>query len=507
MTVPRSATRTVVAPRRRLASAPVHLSGVALLFVAGGVVVSAGVAAIDGGPDTPGLLWSAAIIGAAGALLRRFTSVPSRVSRTGSFVAVTVAWLVVCAAGALPYLLVGTFARIDDALFESVSGFTTTGASVLAAVEGNPAGILFWRQTTHWLGGMGMIVLAVAVLPFLGVGGLELIAAEAPGPSTDRLAPRINETARRLWGIYVALTAVGVVLLALLGLSLYDAVGHSFATIATGGFSTYNLGARHFDSVGVDAVLMLGMLAGGTSFTLHWRALRSGPRAYLVDGEFRVFVGILAVAGAAVTVLLLADGAAPGTAARDGLFNVVSIMTTTGFTHTDYTVWVAAAQLVLLLLMLVGGMTGSTSGGMKVLRVDVMGRFAVREVRRVRHPRAVIPLRVGSMPVPEQTAYRVVGFVLLYIAVGLVAIVLVAATGAPLLDAAGGVASTMGSIGPGLGPAGPLGSFSVFDPPARWLFTLLMLLGRLEIVPLLLTVGAAVRLADRPRSRRRRPTP
>ncbi|MBK9181193.1 MAG: TrkH family potassium uptake protein [Acidimicrobiales bacterium] len=490
------------APSRRLASASLHLSGVALLFVAAGVVVSAGVAAIDGGPDTPGLLWAAAVIGAAGALLRRFTVVPPRVSRTGSFVAVTVAWLVVCGAGALPYLLVGTFTRIDDALFESVSGFTTTGASVLPAVEGNPAGVLFWRQMTHWLGGMGMIVLAVAVLPFLGVGGLELIAAEAPGPSTDRLAPRINQTARRLWGIYVALTGVGVLLLLAAGLSLYDAVGHSFATIATGGFSTYNLGARHFDSVGVDMVLVFGMLAGGTSFTLHWRALRSGPRAYLADGEFRVFVGILAVAGAAVVWLLMADGAAAGTAARNGLFNVVSIMTTTGFTHTDFTVWVAAAQLVLLLLMLVGGMTGSTSGGMKVLRVDVIGRFAVREVRRVRHPRAVIPLRVGSSPVPEATAYRVVGFVLLYLAVGLIAIVLVAATGASLLDAAGGVASTMGSIGPGLGPAGPLGNFLVFDPPARWLLTVLMLLGRLEIVPLLLTVGALARLADGSRVRR-----
>lgn len=472
---------------RRWQSTSLHLSGIALLFVSAGIAVSAIVDVLVGGTALLALATSAALVAAVGVLLWRLTRAAGDVSRGGAFVAVTVAWFVVLVAGTVPYLLSGTFTRFDDALFESVSGFTTTGSSVLPGFEGVSRGVLFWRQLTQWMGGMGMIVLAVAVLPLLGVGGLELIAAEAPGESADRLAPRISKTAQRLWTIYVGFTAVGVVALMLCGLDLFDAVSHAFTTISTGGFSPYPDGIRHFDSVAVDTVVIVGMLAGATSFTLHFRALRRGPSAYLSSGEFRVFMAMVVVISAVVVWFLVADGTDAATAVRDGLFNVVGIITTTGYTHTDFTLWAAGAQLVLLLLMLSGGMTGSTSGGMKVLRLDIMGRFSVREVRRARHPRAVLPIRTGDAVVPETVVYKVVGFVLLYIGIGLVSIVVVAATGASVLDASGGVASAMGSIGPGLGPAGPVGSYLSFEPPARWLLTLLMVVGRLELVPVILT--------------------
>ncbi|MDH3754696.1 MAG: TrkH family potassium uptake protein [Acidimicrobiia bacterium] len=472
----------------RLANLALHVSGLALLFVSAGILLSAIIEAGAGGPEVASLTLAAATVGAAGAGLWRFTRVPRRVSAGNTFLAVVAAWVASAIGGAIPFVYADTFVHLDDALFESVSGFTGTGSSVLVPIEGTPRGLLFWRSMTQFYGGMGMVVLAVTVLPFLGVGGMQLLRAEAPGPSSDRLAPRVSETAKRLWYVYVGYAVVSALVLLAVGMSLFDAVTHSFTVVSTGGLSTHDASIGFFDSVAVEAALIVLMLFGATNFTLHWRAVRGDIGAYHRSSMFRWFMSVFVIATVTLVTILVADGMALPDAIRDGAFNVTTLLTSTGFGTADFVQWTPAAQLLLLALMFSGGMAGSTSGGMKLIRVRVMLNQALREFRRVRHPRAVFPLKIGGGAVGGDILASVAAFAMLYVLSIIASTIALTLLGTDLITSAGASASALGNMGPGLGDAGPASNYLVFSRPARGVIMVGMLTGRLEMFPIVVSV-------------------
>ncbi|WP_419841508.1 TrkH family potassium uptake protein [Candidatus Poriferisodalis sp.] len=488
---------------RRFESTPVHVSGLALVFVATGMAISAGVALVDGGGGTFALVASAAVTASVGGAMMGSTTASARSDSPLAFASVAWAWLAVSLAGSMPYLFSGVvpWSEADNALFESVSGFTCTGATILADIDGVAHGILFFRSMTQWFGGMGLIVLAVSVLPALKVGGLELIANEAPGPTADRFTPRVAATARRLWLLYAGFTlAVAAALLAA-GLSVFDAVAHAFTTVATGGYSTHTGSIAHFDSLAVELVVMTGMIVCGASFSIHWHTImrtRSKLRGY---SELRWYLSL--IGGAAIAVALLNSGRLSlGSNLREAAFYAVSLGSNTGYGLYDYTDsqrWTPAAQLVLLVLFLVGGMTGSTAGGMKVLRLQIVVRYAVREVIRARHRRAVLPMRLGDTTVAEDVAARALGFVLLYLGLALVGGIVMTALGNDLETGFSGAVSAVGTVGPALGEAGPTASALEFARQSRPVMMVLMLFGRLEVFPTMLMFAAVARAATRSR--------
>ena len=497
-------TTSFAARSRRIPSLSGHVSGAALLFVAAGILLSAAVDAGAGGDAAPELALSSGLVAAAGGALWGGTRIPHRATAAETFVAVGLTWVAAAVGGAVPFVLTGTFPTLDDALFESISGFTGTGSTVLSPIEAAPRGVLFWRSMTQFYGGTGIVVLAVAILPFLGIGGMDLLRTEAPGPSADRLAPRVSETAKRLWFVYGGFTVVSILALLAVGLSPFDAVTHAFTVVSTGGLSPYDRSIAEFDSVAVEAVLIVLMLYGATNFTLHWRFLTGERGAYVRSSTFRFYAGVFVSFVAAVALLLSwRNGYEGGAAIRDAAFNVASLISSTGFTTVDYVLWTPAAQLLLLALMISGGMAGSTAGGVKLIRVRMLFQFAKREVTRVRHPRAALPISLGDEPVPEATVSRAVGFVLFYVILVIGGTIALATLGSGLPEAVGGTASAMGNMGPGLGGSGPTANFLVYDRPARGVLMVLMLAGRLEIFPvvfLLARVLGPIRTSLRLRS-------
>ncbi len=496
------ATTLIAARRAVLTSASVVMAGLTLVFVGFGMAVCAVVDVIGGGDAVGALLASGAICILVGLGLWRLSAVPTDIQPRHVFAAVTVAWLAAAIGGALPFVWSGLVENLDDAFFESMSGFTCTGSTILSTEQfetGSP-GVMFWRQMSQWFGGMGMIVLAVAVLPFLGVGGLDLIKAEAPGPESDRLAPRVSETAKHLWFIYAGFTAISTVVLFVLGMSLYDAVGHSFTLVSTGGFSTHAESIGFFDSVPIEVAIMVGMTLGAMSFSLHWRMLRRGPGVYLKSWELRAYLWMLVLGVVATTAILVGEGVGWGDAIRNGSFDTITLGTSTGFGNAspdnvlgDFVVWPAAGQIILLLLMASGGMTGSTSGGVKVLRMSVLVKAARRELRRVRSPRSVSVLKEGRRAIPDTIVGAIVGFGLLYFAIGVVGAIVVVILGGDLVSSMTGSVSALGNMGPALGEAGPTASWTVFTRPARFVLAGLMLVGRLELFAVALTAVVAFR--------------
>jgi trk system potassium uptake protein TrkH len=496
-----------VIPRsRKVGSVTFHMVGLSLLFVGGGMLVSSLVDVIERGHATVDLLASGLLAMALGETLRRSTSVPRDLPPRAVFVAVTVSWVLASFAGAVPYLFAGRLSTVPAALFESISGFTCSGSSVFTAADFEQAspGILFWRQLTQWFGGMGIIVLAVAVLPFLGVGGLELIKAEAPGPTSDRLAPRVSETAKRLWLVYLVFTAASALALLVTGIGWFDSVGLSLALVSTGGFAPEAASIGAYDSVAVEVVVIIGMVIGGSSFALLYGAVRRGLGIYRRNSEVHLYLLGMAIGTLFVTGILLFDGYGFGSAIRNAAFNVATLGTSTGFGNAtgtaspgDFALWPAAAQTVLLLFMWVGGMTGSTSGGMKVLRAQVMAKVAWRELKRSQNPRAVLPIKQGSEVLDEGVVGRIAGFVLLYVVVVVFATLSVTLEGTDVLTGFSGAVSAMGNMGPALGEAGPASSFAVYSVSEQLTLAVLMIVGRLEVFPMVLTFVVAARWAGR----------
>ncbi len=502
MTAPRLIERRV-----RLHSPILHVVGLGLLFLVPGLLVSALIEWGSGGDDEVALLGSAALSGAIGYPLWWATEVRARVAASSVFGAVAWTWVASSVLGAVSFVWsdMFTMSEWDLALFESVSGFSCTGSTVLADIEANGRGVLMWRQLTQWYGGMGMVVLALSVLPYLGVGGLEMMTAEAPGDSSDRLAPRVTGTARRLWGVYAGVTVmVALALWIAPGMNLYDAFAHASTTAATGGFSTYNSSIGHFDSLAVEIIVIVGMFVCGLSFAWHYRAVTGHPEVYGRNGDFRLYTLLFVLGVTAVTAINWDAGVSFGTSLRDSAFNVATLSTSTGFGNArasggvgDFVLWAASAQLILLFFMVIGGNVGSTAGGMKVFRLDVVGRHFTRTLRQLGTPRGVFPVKLGDQAVPEDIVGRVLAFVSLYFLVTVGGMLVVTALGTDVVTAGTGALSAMGNMGPALGEAGPTSNFLVFSRPARGVLAVLMLVGRLEIFAMLLMFVAPVRAARR----------
>ncbi len=469
-------------------SARTALHIIGLIVAAVGVAMAAAgvVALVYSGPDALPLFASSAIAVVFGVAANRLTARPKDLTIRESYLIVTLAWVGSAVFGALPFWFAGVATPLD-AFFESISGFTTTGASIFPDPGSLPRGILFWRGLSQWLGGMGIIVLVVAVLPFLGVGGMQLFRAEVPGPTPERLQPRIRQTASILWRVYVGLTIAQAALYMFGGMDWYDAVTHAFATMPTGGFSTRTASIGAFTSPFIQYVTVLFMYLAGVNFSLHYRALRGRPQLMLADEEWRFYTLLLLVAIAIVSGANLMSGTYDTleTAFRASTFQVVSIGTTTGFATADYVAWPAVTQGLLLFLMFVGGMAGSTGGGMKTLRLWAALKQGVMELRKHLHPRAVVVTRVGGKVVHEGVMLNILAFMLLFVASFVLGSLALAALGVDLVTAAGASAAAIGNIGPGLAAVGPAENYAWMPGAGKMILSLQMLLGRLEIYTVL----------------------
>ena len=373
-----------------------------------------------------------------------------------------------------------------------MSGFTTTGATILTDIEAMPHGLLFWRSLTHWLGGMGIIVLSLAVLPFLGVGGMQLFKAEVPGPVADKLTPRITETAKILWGVYMLLSAVEAVLLLLGGMTLFDALCHTFGTMATGGYSTRNASVGAYDSPYIDYVIVLFMFLAGANFSLHYRFLRGQWYIYRRDREFLVYLGIVLVATLLIGGdLILNQNNSIADAIRYALFQVVSIQTTTGYGTADYEQWAPSSQYILWLLMFIGGCAGSTGGGLKVMRLHLLFKFSLTEFTRLLHPNAVVPVRMRNVAIPREVITNILGFFVIYIFVFALGVFILTLLGVDILTALGATIATLANIGPGLAEVGPTDNYAFIPAAGKWTLSLLMLMGRLELFTVLVLFSPA----------------
>lgn len=395
---------------------------------------------------------------------------------------VTLGWIGAAVIGAFPFILGGIFKSFTDAFFESMSGFTTTGASVLVDIESVPSSILLWRSTTHWLGGMGIIVLSLAILPFLGIGGMQLYKAEVPSPVPDKLKPRVRDTALALWKVYILFSFSEVILLMLAGMPFIDAVCHTFGTLATGGFSTKNASIGHYQDPYIDIIITLFMLLAGINFSLHYQFFSTKRWPFLRDPECRIFLGTVLFFIIACTIALWKTVYPSFTdALRYASFQVVSIITTTGYATADYELWPALPQAILFFSMFVGASAGSTGGGIKFVRLIILLKHAHRELWQIIHPHAVTQIKLGGKVVPHDVISSMWGFFALYLGIFIVASWIIASLGVDMLTAFSSVAATLGNIGPGFGLVGPTENYASLPALAKWILSFCMLLGRLEI--------------------------
>ncbi len=447
------------------------------------------VSLIYGEGDFVSILLSSAITLGVGFSMWFFsrTAKDKELKKRDGYMVVTLGWVLMSVFGALPYLLSGSIPSFTDAIFETISGYSTTGASILTDIEVVHKGILFWRSLTQWIGGMGIIVLAVAILPILGIGGMQLFVAEAPGISPDKLQPRIKETAKRLWYIYLGLTLVETALLWIGGMTFYDAINHAFTTMATGGFSTKNASIAYYTSPFIQYVLIAFMFIAGTNFTISYFFFKGYFRKIASNEEFMYYFlfSVFSSVLVGVTVYFITD--LPFERAfRDGMFQVVSVITTTGFVSADYTVWAPFLTLFMFVLMFFGASAGSTAGGVKIVRVVILVKNSVLELKRQLHPSAVIPVRFNKKAITAEITSNILAFIMIYISVFGVGALLIAATGVDFMTSVGAAATCLGNIGPGLGTVGPVDNFSHLPGFAKWVLSFLMLVGRLELFTVLM---------------------
>ena len=416
------------------------------------------------------------------------------------YLVVTFGWLIMALSGTLPYVFTDTIPSFTNAFFETISGYTTTGATILNDIESMPEGILFWRSLTHWIGGMGIIVLAVAILPLLGIGGMQLFAAEAPGPSADKLHPRITDTAKRLWLIYVGYTAAETLFLSLAGMSFFDAINHSMCTVSTGGFSTKNDSLAFWnDTPMIQYIVMIFMFLAGMNFVLSYFAFKGRVQRIISNEEFKLywrFIFIFA-AIAAFIIYFRADPSASAvshpmiwgeaeSAIRHGLFQVLAVVTTTGFVTADFTAWTPFLLVFFFGLMFLGGSAGSTSGGVKVVRHLILIRNGFLEFKRTLHPNAVLPVRYNGHAIDEKIVFNIKGFFILYMLSFIVGALGFSMIGLDFESAIGVAASSLGNVGPALGEFGPVNNFYNMPNIGKWWGAFLMLIGRLELFTVLI---------------------
>ncbi len=440
------------------------------------------------------ILYSLAITSGSGLVLflpLKIEEYPSLSQREGMAI-VTLGWLSAGFFGSLPFLLSGSISTFTEAYFESISGFTTTGASVLSNIESLPKGILFWRSLTQWMGGMGIIVLSIAILPFLGVGGMQLYKAEIPSPIVDKLRPRISETAKTLWKVYLLITILEIGLLFMGGMPLFDSICHAFCTMPTGGFSTQNGSIAQYDSAYFEGIITVFMVLAGVNFSLHFRFLKGDLTVFGRDPECRVFLSILAILILLVSLNIYGQVYhSVGNAFRHAAFQVTSIMTTTGFVTGDYAQWPGLSQIILVLCMFIGAMAGSTGGGIKIMRIILLVRHGYQEIFRLIHPHAVRSIKLGGKPVPAEVLNSIWGFFILYLALFIVAVLIMSSIGLDILTSFASVAATIGNVGPGLGLVGPVHNYLSVPDLGKWVLIFCMLLGRLEIYTVIILLAPA----------------
>ena len=436
-------------------------------------------------------------------LLLYFFNKPKSTSiqKKEGYLIVTLGWLTLSITGMLPYLLSGAIPSVTNAFFETISGYSTTGSSILTDIESMPKGILFWRSATHWIGGMGIIVLTIAILPLLGIGGVQLFMAEAPGPSADKLHPRITDTAKRLYLIYVILTLAEFLLLKLAGMTWFDAINHAMATMSTGGFSTKNSSIAFYNNLPfVQYIIIFFMLIAGTNFILTYFALKGKFQKMLESEEFKYyFFGIISVAVIiAIIGIFFQDPNLQTTishpmvfgkvesAIRHALFQVTSIVTTTGFVSADFTMWSFFASGIFFALFFTGGSAGSTSGGIKVVRHIVMIKNSFLEFKKALHPNAIIPVRYSGKAVQQTIVFNILSFFIIYMLIFIMASVILTFFGLDFISALGAAASSLGNIGAAIGSVSPVNNFNHLTMSAKWFCAFLMLIGRLELFTVLI---------------------
>lgn len=424
-------------------------------------------------------------------LLIKRTGYPS-LSQRESMAIVTFGWLSAGFFGSLPFLFSGSIGNITNAYFESISGFTTTGASILGNIESLPEGILFWRSLTQWMGGMGIIVLSIAILPFLGVGGMQLYKAEIPSPVVDKLQPRISETAKILWKVYLFITLLEIGFLFIGGMPLFDSICHAFCTMPTGGFSTQNGSIAQYNSAYFEGVITVFMILAGINFSLHFKFLKGDFKVFGRDPECRVFLIVLA------TLILIVTFNIYGPiynslshAFRRAAFQVTSIITTTGFVTVNYAKWLALSQIILLLCMFIGSMAGSTGGAIKIMRIILLAKHGYREIFRLVHPHAVMSIKLGGKPVSEEVLKSIWGFFILYLTLFIVAVIIMSSIGLDIFTSFSSVAATIGNVGPGFGLVGPVNNYLSVPDLGKWVLIFCMILGRLEIYTVIILLAPA----------------
>lgn len=447
--------------------------------------------------DCNGFIASASISILVGLPMWFFTRKSKSLSNKDGFLIVTLAWIVTAIIGALPFYLSGTIPNITDAFFESMSGVTTTGATIIGnpltlpnlpnGIESLPHGILFWRSFIQWIGGMGIVVFAIAILPLLGIGGVQMFKAEVPGPVSDKLKPRVKETAKILWAVYVGFTIAETFLLGIAGMNWFDSICHAFTTMPTGGFSTQNASIAGWNNSSIHYIIIFFMLMAGVNFSLHFKAMTGNLKVYFKDYEFKIFLFIVGVITLVIFVIISLDsGGVTHINFRDSLFQTVSIITTTGYGTYDYEKWSYFIQFTLMSLMFLGAMGGSTGGGIKVIRVFLIIKHGLMETRRLLHARAIIPIRIGNRYIDESIIRNTLGFFLFYVAIFGLTSAALTAMGIDITSAIGAAASAVGNIGPALGHFGPTDNYALLPDIGKWILSFAMLLGRLEIFTVLI---------------------
>ncbi len=456
--------------------------GYLLLIIALGMLTPLIISFAHGQSDTLAFAQSILITAATGFALTKIPLKNKVLKVKESLAIVTFGWLFSSLLGALPFYLSGSIPSYVDAFFETVSGFTTTGATIINDIEVLPMGILFWRSFTHWVGGMGILVVAVAILPIMGTGGFHVFKAESPGPIADKIAPRIMETAKILYKAYMIISLAEFALLMLGGMTAFEAAVHTFGTLGTGGFSTRNSSIGAFGSAYIFNVISIFMIMSGTNFSLYYSLFKGKWRDVVKNSELRFYLGIIFVCVIAITIdnnfHVYHDWFDSFT---HSLFQASSIMTTTGYTTFDYEKWSAFSRSVLFMLMFVGGSAGSTGGSIKVIRILALIKLIKREVTKILHPRAIVAVKLGKQPVAEDTLLNIAGFFMLYMLIFILGSVAISLEGIGFLGATSAVAATLGNIGPGFGFIGPTNTYSEFSVLSKLLLSFFMLLGRLEL--------------------------
>lgn len=464
-----------------------NLLGFLNLLLAGSMAIPLLVNWIYDEPHARAFVFSIATTTLSGLLMMLLFKRSSRdLTHREGFAIVALGWVNAIFFGSLPYLFTGTFDSLADACFEAASGFTTTGSTVLTEIEKHSHAVLFWRSLTQWLGGMGIILLSLAVLPFLGVGGMQLYKAEVPGPTVDKLRPRISQTARILWEVYFLISAAEVLILLLGGMNLFDSLCHTFTTMATGGFSPKNESIAFYRSPFLEFAITFFMFVAGANFSLHYRFLKGNVKALWQDDEFRFYSSVALLATLIVSFNLWSSFQKDFLHSfRLAIFQVISILTTTGFTTADFEKWPPLSQHLLLILMFIGGCAGSTGGAIKCVRILILLKQGIKELYQLVHPHAVLPVKLGKKVISADTLHGIWGLFFLYLIIFCLASLTLSLMGSDILTSISAVATTLGNVGPGLGAVGPTDNFAHLPAAAKWILSACMLFGRLEIYTLL----------------------